>query len=135
MTLQRRTPLARSPLPRGGPLRRVAKMKATSDRRRTDGAARTQLARRYAGVGCRLATPVCTGRAQHLHELVGRAQGGSILDVRNLVPAADVCNSWVEDHPAEAYTAGWKVRRFQAIPGFGGLIPATPHPLAIGSDL
>lgn len=46
---------------------------------------------------------------------VNRGMGGSSDPAVNLPSslhlACDLCNGWLEDHPAEAYAAGWKVRR------------------------
>lgn len=115
-------------------LARRCGLRRTSPRRDADQDVRRRLSAGYEHAACRLLTPVCTGRAEAFHELVGRAQTGSIVDPRNLTPACNRCNSWCEDNPADAYVLGIKVRSHDAAPGERGLVPAEPHPLAIAWD-
>lgn len=115
MTLARRRPLRRE-----------------SADRRVEQAVRRAIAAEVGPTGCRLRIlNVCTGRAENLHELVGAGQGGSRVDRRNLAPACDRCNGWVEDFPELARRYRWKVPRHQAVPGNRGLVPADPNPYAI----
>lgn len=109
-------------------------LRRTSAKRDAQQAVRRKLGGAYRHARCRLLTPVCTGRAEAFHELVGRGQTGSIVDERNLVPACNRCNGWAEDNPADAYVLGIKLRSHDATPGDGGLVPAEPHPLAIAWD-
>jgi hypothetical protein len=44
----------------------------------------------------------CSGAVQGLHERRKRSAGGSLNNPANLVPACNVCNGWIEDHPALA---------------------------------
>lgn len=74
---------------------------------------------------------LCTGPADALHELVGAAQGGSRIDRRNLAPACNRCNSWVEDFPSIAYARRMKVPACDAVSGDHGLVPARLNPHAI----
>lgn len=49
---------------------------------------------------------VCTGWAEHVHEPLTRARGGSIIDPANAVPICGACHRWVHDHPAQATALG-----------------------------
>ena len=40
------------------------------------------------------------------HEIVKRSQGGSIVDMDNVVLLCNKHNLWVEDNPLEAHTLG-----------------------------
>lgn len=75
------------------------------------------------GPVCELQTPTCAGMADAAHELVGRAQGGSLVDVRNMLLACNPCNGWVEDNPRMARLLGLKVPRWESVDGIGGRIP------------
>lgn len=75
------------------------------------------------GLLCEMQTPVCTNMADAAHEMVGRAQGGSIVDKRNMLLSCNPCNVWVEDHPHKARDMRLKVPRWDAVEGIGGLIP------------
>lgn len=44
----------------------------------------------------------CSGRVEGLHERRKRSAGGSLVNSRNLIPACNFCNGWVEDNPAVA---------------------------------
>ena len=52
-----------------------------------------------------------TGRELNGHELLGRAQGGSVLDLDNIILACNPCNVWVEDNPREAAEQGFKISK------------------------
>lgn len=127
--LKRRTPLkARTGLGWGDrPMRQVSK------RRRSLNAERRKLAADLPDAPCRLRTPVCTGWAEHFHELVGAGVGGSVTDPRNLVPACDTCNGWIEDRP-DRYQMGWKVPAWWAVDGDRGLVPEQLSPLCLAAD-
>lgn len=132
--MNRRTRLkARTQLRRTGPPTRKARMRTTSSRRRQELDVRAVLAHEYLGAPCRLKLEVCTGAAEHWHELVASGQGGSKIDRRNIVPSCDACNSYLETLP-DRYDRRLKVRSWDAVPGVDGLVPALPHPLAIASD-
>lgn len=123
-----------SPLKRTGSLERRSPVRAVSPKRRKQQKKRWELAADYLGAPCRLATPVCTGAAEHWHEIVGAGRGGSRTDRRNITPACDRCNSWVEDNPNAAYMAGMKMPVWEAKPGDGGLVPDPDNSLAIAWD-
>lgn len=53
----------------------------------------------------------CAGRADTIHELRKRSQGGSITDPANCIPACAYCNVAVEDHPVEAHKRGFVIWR------------------------
>lgn len=76
------------------------------------------------GPWCELRTPVCTGLAEQMHEYVGRAQGGSLVDERGIALTCSACNTWVEDNPWEARERGLKCSRWDATVGVGGLVPS-----------
>ncbi len=55
---------------------------------------------------CRIAlSPDCTGRAEEVHHVRSRAQGGSHED-ENLISACMFCHRWCHTHPALAREAG-----------------------------
>jgi hypothetical protein len=60
--------------------------------------------RREGNVLC--ANPRCGNRAEDLHEIVRRSQGGSITDETNTIPVCRPCNSALADGPAWGYKAG-----------------------------
>lgn len=135
MTLRRTgPPQRRTRLKSGGPPSRKQRLRASSRRADAIQAVRNELFRPYLNSTCRIPSPVCTGRADAFHELVGRIQGGSKVDPRNLVPCANTCNTWIEDNPSVAQLKGWKVPAWQATVGHGGLVPAVPSPLTIAGD-
>ena len=121
--LQRRTPLTPGSKLESTSLPRRTRIRPQSAKRRREQKTRRQLASPYELERCWLGSQSCTGQAQAWHELVGRAQGGSITDNRNLCAACHRCNGWVEDNPAEARELGWKVHTSDAEPGVGGLVP------------
>lgn len=56
---------------------------------------------------CEIRSPVCTGNATTVHEVLKRSRGGSITDEANCVTACAPCNQWVEDNPREAHHLGF----------------------------
>lgn len=104
-------------------MRRTGPPKPQSAKRKADNETRRELAFHFPHEPCWIRSPVCTGWAEHWHELVGRSQEGSITDRRNLCAACRWCNGWIEDHPAEARSRGWKVPAQEAKDGDGGLVP------------
>ncbi|MFF0481924.1 HNH endonuclease [Streptomyces sp. NPDC004435] len=52
-----------------------------------------------------------------IHHRVNRGMGGAregwVNEPQNLLLVCTLCNGWFEDHPQQAYDAGWKVRRPQ----------------------
>ncbi len=106
-----------------------------SAKRRRVNRARWELAADHLDEPCRIRSEVCTGWAEHFHELVGRRQGGSLTDPRNLVPSCDRCNGWIEDYPELARDNGWKVHQAQSMRAEDGFaVPINPNPLAIAWD-
>ena len=105
----------------------MTRLRAVSAKRRKVMRSRQEISKRLwdeRGPWCQMSTPVCTGLAQGLHEIVGRAQGGSEVDDRNLLLAANSCNTWAEDNPARAREMGLKCPRWAAVDGDGGLVPS-----------
>ena len=124
--------IRKTPLTNRSALGRHVRLQPQSRKRR-----RQQQARRDMhvpeGERCRLAIPgVCTGAAECWHELVGAGVGGSRVDARNTCPSCARCNQELEGR-SDRYAMGWKVRSSDAKPGYGGLVPAVPHPLAWAS--
>ena len=128
---QRRTPLTPGSKLESTSLPRRTRIRPQSAKRRREQKTRRQLASPYEIERCAIDSPVCTGWAEAWHELVGRAQGGSITDPRNLVGCANACNGWVEDNPLEARSRGWKVPSHDAKAGKGGLVPKVLSPLSL----
>jgi hypothetical protein len=54
----------------------------------------------------------CTGRAEHVHHLQARSQGGSD-DPANLAAVCHACHGWIHAHPALSYRMGW-LRHWEA---------------------
>lgn len=102
-------------------IRQVSKRRAAVNRDRRELSKRLHDER---GPWCQVRGPDCTGLAEGLHELVGRAQGGSLVDERNLLLACNRDNTFIEDRPAVARENGWKCPRWDAEPGVGGLVPS-----------
>lgn len=104
----RHTPLKSGvrPLPRATkPLAQVSRKRARENRTRA--AVLRPL---------RQATDACarcggTGWPIHGHELLSRAQGGSITDRSNIVMLCDPRNGWCEDNPKLAAEQGWKISK------------------------
>lgn len=116
---------------RGGPIRRKTVLNPQSAKRKVQQAIRRALAGPLHGEPCVLALPVCTGRAEHWHELVPSGRGGSRIDPRNISPSCDACNSLVEDTPTQATARGMKVPTREAMDGEGGLVPIHPNPYSL----
>lgn len=139
---RRRTPMPprRHPPSRGHMPPRTSNLPQVSTRKRQDGYTRAEqqviradLAAPWRNTACWVAIAgVCTGQGEHWHELVGAGQGGSRIDPANLCWSCDACNSHLERRP-DRYHRGFKVRRHTAVPGAGGLVPPSPHPLALAS--
>lgn len=55
---------------------------------------------------CQLNFPGCWGEATCVDEIKSRARRGSITDPANCLPACGPCNTYKEDHPAEALARG-----------------------------
>ena len=93
---------------------------------------RRELAKQWHGESCWIRTRFCTGIGQAWHELVGAGVGGSRVDPRNMCWSCNACNSGLENLH-DRYEQGLKVRSSEAEPGEGGLVPKSPHPLALAS--
>lgn len=118
--LARRTPLvARTPLRNRAPLRaaggllRRTPLAKVSQRRHAENQERwpivTELRARQIAVCGFTFCQRCRRRGQvNGHELLSRAQGGSITDPANIRLVCDVCNGWFEDNPIPAAWDGWK---------------------------
>ena len=51
----------------------------------------------------------CSGWADDGHELVRRGQGGSIVDVTNIIPIGRRCHNFVTEHPEIARRLGLEI--------------------------
>lgn len=131
---QRRKRLeAKTDLRRTAMAPRKSRMKTMSGRRVQEQEVRRQMADEIQGHRCMIGLDrVCTGRAEHWHELVASAHRGSRVDRRNLVPSCDACNGHLETLP-DRYDRGLKVKSWDAKPGVDGLIPAVPSRWAIAT--
>ncbi len=52
------------------------------------------------------ASVACTGRAEHVHHILLRSQGGSD-DPANLLAVCHRCHRWIHDYPERSYREGW----------------------------
>jgi hypothetical protein len=59
------------------------------------------------GGECLIKSPECIGRPVYPHHIRGRA-GKQYIDKKELMPACNPCNGWVERHPALAKKLGFK---------------------------
>lgn len=120
------TMLRRTPLKRGGPLRRrkpipfrSAKMAALYRNERIP------LVREILGLddGGRPCVR-CGQLADTVHEPLGRGRGGSIVDRKNAVPMCAVCNEWCSNgSPKQAELEGFVVHSWAA--------PREPRPVVV----
>lgn len=69
--------------------------------------ARRELVERLRNGPCAARLPMCTGRAQDGHELLSRANGGSITDPENVVGLCRMCHDYITTNPEFAYEKGW----------------------------
>ena len=62
---------------------------------------------------CQIVSPVCTGYAEHLHEILTRGRAGgleaALRDGPPPVVACDACNGYVGENPVWAAENGWLV--------------------------
>lgn len=108
-------------------------IRAVSAKRRVQNRIRRGLADEIGRHRCMIGSPVCTGWAEHWHELVGSGTGGSRTDERNLVPCCDACNGGPCENDPRRYEFGWKVRVVDAMQGDGGLVPKRLSPLCLAA--
>jgi hypothetical protein len=52
----------------------------------------------------------CTKRAEHVHHILMRSQGGSD-DPANLLACCHLCHHWIHHHPALSYRLGFLAHR------------------------
>lgn len=115
MTLQRRTPLRRdTPGAKKFAAQRapLARKSPRAPKRRVDPqleAARAQVRVRSGG-WCEARTPVCTGRAAHVHHIAGRGFVGC-HDPKLLLHVCRACHDRIHSFPTESYRHGWMQRR------------------------
>ncbi len=59
------------------------------------------------GDECLIKSPVCIRRPAYPHHIRGRI-GKNYTNKKELIPACNPCNLWVEEHPAIAEKLGFK---------------------------
>jgi hypothetical protein len=69
--------------------------------------------RRRSGDRCEARTPLCTGTGQQTHHRLKRSQGGN-ADPAILLRICNLCDHYIETHPAIAYERGWLIRSWEA---------------------
>lgn len=66
------------------------------------------------GQACQIVSPVCTGRAEHLHEPLPRGRAGglkaALRDGPAPIPACDACNGWIMENQVWARERGFIVK-------------------------
>jgi hypothetical protein len=50
----------------------------------------------------------CLGSSSQLHHILSRSQGGPLMDPDNVMSVCLYCHEWIERHPIEAASKGWK---------------------------
>lgn len=111
--LHRKTPLSRgeagwttsSASPRRTRLNPVSKRRAKLNRQRT---AVLEHVREFQ-TWCSMCGK--TGVGLDAHELKSRAQGGSLIDLENIVLLCRDDHNWVTTHPKEAAELGWAISK------------------------
>ena len=51
---------------------------------------------------------LCPNTASQLHHIQARSQGGAVLDPDNVMAVCLYCHDWIERHPKESKSLGWK---------------------------
>jgi 5-methylcytosine-specific restriction endonuclease McrA len=97
--MKRTTPLRRTPFKRGGRKRLIANR------------IRAQVVRQLRADQDHCSRCGRTDFWLDAHELLSRAQGGSITDPANIILLCRPCHSWVTENPREAAEQGWAVSR------------------------
>lgn len=95
---------------RGGPLKRKSPLKRSvfvSKRKKPDipASVRKAVHERSEGI-CEALTPVCNGRAEHLHHIVRRSQGGEHV-ASNLIHVSSDCHQYIHANIAWAKKHGF----------------------------
>lgn len=106
MTLERRTPLKRSELKRGDPLKR-APIKLRPSRNEIPDDSRAVTVARSGGL-CEANTPVGPHRAVHLHHKEPRRSRNHAPS--NLLHVCSNGHAWIHANPTASYAAGWLIR-------------------------
>lgn len=99
--------MKRSPLKRGGPLKRRTPLRSRPEPSHLRDA--KQAVRDRSGGRCEVAGPVCTGSGEHFHHVLRRSQGGK-HSAANLLHACAADHRWIHEHPEDSYRMGWLKR-------------------------
>lgn len=83
------------------PIRPVSKKRAALNR------VRTAIRKRYIGSPCEARLEGCYGQGTDLHEVLSRAQGGSLIDETGMRWLCRSCHDYITTHPAWSYEHGW----------------------------
>ena len=64
---------------------------------------------------CAIKSPVCTGYATEVDHIISRARSPHLIwDENNWQASCARCNTYKEDHPAEALAKGWSKNSWDA---------------------
>ena len=114
------TPMRRSEIQRKPPTRSQAMRNSTLAPRSKKTAAiyrkiRVPLVRRLLEErhDCEAGLPMCTGRSVHLHELLARSAGGSIIDEENIITVCGACHTFITENRIESEKLGLRKSRYQ----------------------
>lgn len=92
--------------------KKVRKIKPFSDKRAKTNREYSEKSRPFwKGKLCKIRSKDCTGLAEGIHHLAGKATIELLLDENNWVPACNACNLRCETHHAEAVERGFKKSR------------------------
>jgi hypothetical protein len=98
-------------------LRTYHPIRKVSDKARDKQAARAACirdVRKRAGYRCEIRVEgVCTGAAEHTHEIVMRSAGGDITDPSNCLATCADCHRHIHNNPEWAYQNGFIKSRYE----------------------
>lgn len=65
----------------------------------------------WKGKKCKVKSPNCTKEAQGIHHLKPKVNTHDLLDTKNMLPACNACNTYIEDFPVWAKQNGFKISK------------------------
>ena len=98
--------MKRSELKRHTFLQARTPMRQVSNHRQRENRERAPILAGLRGGPCRARLEMCTGVAVDGHEILSRARGGSITDLKNILPVCRPCHEWIGTHPKAATELG-----------------------------